>query len=84
MVQGLLQVPSMAEVTDYHETHRNGAILTGFEDFDRLTGGLQRADLIIVAAPPATGKTHEMRNEIDVGQALGSWNQNGEIECILL
>ena len=25
-----------------------------------------------------------MRNEIDFGQAVGSWNQNGEIECILL
>lgn len=49
--------PSIDEVSDYHEAHRDEAILTGFEDLDRLTGGLQRSDLIIVAAPPATGKT---------------------------
>ena len=49
--------PSIAEVNDYHGTHRDKALLTGFEDLDRLTGGLQRSDLIIVAAPPAMGKT---------------------------
>ncbi|MFD3162465.1 replicative DNA helicase [Herpetosiphon sp. NSE202] len=30
---------------------------TGFNDFDKLTGGLQRSDLLILAARPATGKT---------------------------
>ncbi len=30
---------------------------TGFDDLDRLTDGLQPSDLIIVAAPPSTGKT---------------------------
>lgn len=30
---------------------------TGFTDFDKLTGGLQRSDLLILAARPATGKT---------------------------
>ncbi|MBA3468436.1 MAG: replicative DNA helicase [Herpetosiphonaceae bacterium] len=29
---------------------------TGFNDFDKLTGGLQRSDLLILAARPATGK----------------------------
>lgn len=34
------------------------AIPTGFEDLDRLTGGgLQLSDLILVEAPPVTGKT---------------------------
>src|SRR5260221_3085428 len=33
------------------------AVPTGFEDLDRLTGGLQSSDLIIVEAPTATGKT---------------------------
>ena len=34
------------------------AIPTGFEDLDRLTGGgLQRSDLIVIEAPPSTGKT---------------------------
>ena len=33
-------------------------IPTGFEDLDRLTGGgLQRSDLIVIEAPPSTGKT---------------------------
>jgi replicative DNA helicase len=30
---------------------------TGFADLDRLTGGLQRSDLIIIAARPAVGKS---------------------------
>ena len=30
---------------------------TGFNDYDKLTGGLQRSDLLILAARPAVGKT---------------------------
>jgi len=32
-------------------------VQTGFADLDRMTGGLQRSDLIIVAGRPAMGKT---------------------------
>ncbi len=32
-------------------------IPTGFEDLDRLTGGLQRSDLVVIEAPSSTGKT---------------------------
>jgi len=32
-------------------------IPTGFVDLDTITGGLQRADLIVVAGPPSSGKT---------------------------
>ncbi len=47
----------MAKLDQLHE-HR-GTIVgvpTGFTDLDRLTGGLQRSDLIILAARPAVGK----------------------------
>ena len=43
-----------------HIQHNRGQILgipTGFIDLDKLTGGLQRSDLIILAARPAIGKT---------------------------
>lgn len=39
---------------------RRGAIVgvpTGFTDLDRMTGGLQRSDLIVLAARPGMGKT---------------------------
>ena len=32
-------------------------LVTGFTDFDKMTGGLQKANLVIVAARPAVGKT---------------------------
>lgn len=44
---------------DYQHQHR-GEIIgmpTGFYDLDQLTGGLQRSDLVIVAARPSIGKT---------------------------
>lgn len=37
---------------------RAKAIPTGYEDLDRLTGGgLHRSDLVVIEAPPSTGKT---------------------------
>ena len=48
----------MNKLDQLHE--RRGTIVgvpTGFTDLDRLTGGLQRSDLIILAARPAIGKT---------------------------
>ncbi len=47
----------MGKLDQLHE--RRGTIVgvpTGFTDLDRLTGGLQRSDLIILAARPAVGK----------------------------
>jgi len=44
---------------EYRYEHR-GELLgvpTGYEDLDRLTGGLQRSDMIVVAARPGQGKT---------------------------
>lgn len=39
------------------ETHALTGLATGFRDLDQLTSGLQRNDLIIVAARPSMGKT---------------------------
>jgi len=39
-----------------HSAHAPG-IKTGFRDLDEMTGGLQRGDLIILAARPSVGKT---------------------------
>ncbi len=47
----------MSKLDQLHE--RRGSIVgvpTGFTDLDRITGGLQRSDLIILAARPAMGK----------------------------
>ncbi len=47
----------MDKLDQLHE--RRGTIVgvpTGFTDLDRLTGGLQKSDLIILAARPAVGK----------------------------
>src|SRR5256884_2310915 len=48
----------MNKLDQLHE--RRGTIVgvpTGFTDLDRLTGGLQRSDLIILAARPSIGKS---------------------------
>jgi replicative DNA helicase len=52
-----LMADYMTKLDQLHE--RRGTIVgvpTGFTDLDRLTGGLQRSDLIILAARPAVGK----------------------------
>jgi replicative DNA helicase len=48
----------MVKLDQLHE--RRGSVVgvpTGFTDLDRLTGGLQKSDLIILAARPSVGKT---------------------------
>src|SRR5437667_9441742 len=48
----------MNKLDQLHE-HRGtiGGVPTGFTDLDRLTGGLQKSDLIILASRPGIGKT---------------------------
>jgi replicative DNA helicase len=56
---GKLVVELIDRVTELHE---NGAeevtgVRTGFYDMDRMTAGLQKGDLIVLAARPSMGKT---------------------------
>lgn len=39
------------------ETHALTGLATGFRDFDSITSGLQKTDLVIIAARPSMGKT---------------------------
>ena len=63
-------VPIEAILTDsfdrMEELHRNKGALrgvrTGYRDLDNMTAGLQRSDLIILAARPAMGKTTLVTN----------------------
>ncbi|MAG36001.1 MAG: replicative DNA helicase [Dehalococcoidia bacterium] len=56
---------------DFIHQHRGQTlgVPTGFRDLDALTGGLQRSDLIIVAARPSMGKTSLALN---IGQNAAS------------
>ena len=56
----------MDKLDQLHE--RRGDIVgvaTGFGDLDKLTGGLQKSDLIILAARPAVGKCLTAQTLID-------------------
>ncbi|HYE29870.1 MAG TPA: replicative DNA helicase [Methylomirabilota bacterium] len=49
---------AITTIEDYHK--RQGmltGIPTGFQDFDRMTSGLQKGDMLIIAARPSMGKT---------------------------
>ncbi len=49
---------AMAKIEELHAFEGDiTGIPTGYQDFDRLTAGLQQSDLIIVAGRPAMGKT---------------------------
>jgi len=62
--EGLVHVKPVAEavlekVQEFarRETHALTGLATGFRDLDSITSGLQKTDLIIVAARPSMGKT---------------------------
>ncbi len=49
---------AIEKIQELHEVEGEiTGISTGFQDFDRLTAGLQPSDLIIIAGRPAMGKT---------------------------
>jgi len=61
--QGFLGIPEIVKASFgsidklYEQGQRITGLETHFEDFDNLTSGLQKSDLIIVAARPSMGKT---------------------------
>jgi len=63
----------LARFLDHTTNYRSG-IQTGFSRLDQMTGGLQRGDLVVVAARPSLGKTalalniaaHVVRNHLSV------------------
>lgn len=72
---------SIAEVIDRYfdqiehlQEHRGElvGVPSGYKDLDKMTGGLQRSDLIIVAARPSMGKT-----AFALGMAYGAGVLNG-------
>lgn len=52
----LIEVFNQLEERAQNKGHLTG-ITTGYEDLDRMTSGLQRSDLILLAARPSMGKT---------------------------
>src|SRR5262245_7696685 len=52
-------IDSYYEQINYIQEHRGEVVgvPTGFRDLDEITGGLQRSDLIILAARPSVGKS---------------------------
>ena len=62
------------------ELHRNKGALrgvrTGYRDLDNMTAGLQRSDLIILAARPAMGKAQPLDAKI---QTTTGWKTMGDI-----
>jgi replicative DNA helicase len=56
----------LAKIQEYakRETHALTGLATGFRELDQMTSGLQRTDLIIVAARPSMGKCLAANSEI--------------------
>jgi len=47
---------AIQDIDDRASGHRQSGLLTGIEDFDAITGGLEPGQLVIVAArPPFAG-----------------------------
>jgi replicative DNA helicase len=63
------------------ELHRNKGTLrgirTGYRDLDNMTAGLQRSDLIVLAARPAMGKAQPLDAQV---LTLTGWKAMGDLE----
>ena len=76
---------------DYLHQHRGeiSGIRTGFEDLDTLTSGLQKSDLIILAARPSVGKTSLALNiaehaAVNEGKTVGVFSLEMSKEQLVL
>ncbi|MGH7192916.1 MAG: DnaB-like helicase N-terminal domain-containing protein, partial [Candidatus Saccharimonadales bacterium] len=67
-------------IDDIEQDHQNqgklSGVETGFPDLDKLTGGLQRGEMIVIAARPSLGKTSLAANivehaAVDLGLPVG-------------
>ena len=69
----------LAKVQEYakRESHALTGLATGFRDLDQMTSGLQKTDLIIVAARPSMGKCLEKNSLVVLDD--GSIKTIGEI-----
>lgn len=47
------------------EANPKGGLMTGFEQFDHMTGGLRGSEMIVIAARPSAGKTSFMMNIVE-------------------
>jgi len=65
----------MQELEEIAKGERTIGIHTGFVDYDKYTGGLQRGELVVIAGRPGEGKTSLMncfaQNLIDKGRSVG-------------
>lgn len=57
LISGLAQSAIEKISFNMHNKHELTGLTTGFSQLDRMLGGMQKSDLIIIAARPAMGKT---------------------------
>jgi replicative DNA helicase len=77
-------------IQEYHQ--RKGGLTglpTGFADFDKMTSGLQPADMVVIAARPSMGKTSLAMNiaehvAVEVGQPVAVFSLEMTSESLVM
>ncbi len=60
-----LVLESITDIERVYETRGATGLQTGFKDFDHLTGGLHKGELIVVGGRPSMGKTAFALNVVE-------------------